>query len=60
MKNREIIDDLRRGALSPALAARAAKAIEDLMAFDTLHSLDQAEIVRLRRQIEVLQKGESE
>ena len=57
MRSKEIIDDLRRGALSPALAARAAKEIEALL---DLHQLDLVEIVRLRRQIEVLQMGEGE
>lgn len=57
MRSKEIIDDLRRGALSPALAARAAKEIEELL---EIHQLDLAEIVRLRRQIEVLQMGEGE
>ena len=52
MNYEEIIDDLKRGVLSPATAARAKNAIRDLL---TLHQLDQAEIVRLRRQIEVLQ-----
>ena len=45
----EITDDLRKGVLSPALAARAAKAIDELL---HIHELDQSEIVRLRRQIE--------
>lgn len=49
MTYREIIDDLRKGVLSPALAARAAKAIDELL---HIHELDQSEIVRLRRQIE--------
>lgn len=49
MNYKEITDDLRKGVLSPALAARAAKAIDELM---TLRTLDQSEIVRLRRQIE--------
>lgn len=46
----EIIDDLRREILTPALAARAKNAIQELL---QLHRLDQAEIVRLRRQIEM-------
>lgn len=50
----EIIDDLRRQALTPALAHRAKSAIEELL---HLHELDQSEIVRLRRQVEVLQEG---
>lgn len=51
----EIIDDLRRTVLTPATAARAAKAVEELLA---MHRLDQSEIVRLRRQIEVLKMAE--
>ena len=51
-KYNEIIDDLRRQILSPALAHRAKGAIEELL---YLHELDQSEIVRLRRQVEVLQ-----
>lgn len=51
----EVIDDLRRCALSPALAARAKGAIEELL---QLHELDQSEIVRLRRQIEALEMKE--
>ena len=50
----EIIDDLRRQVLTPALAARAKNAITELL---HMHELDQSEIVRLRRQIEVLQEG---
>ena len=57
MKNyHELIDDLRMFKDRP-LMARAAKAIEELL---TIHQLDQAEIVRLRRQIEVLQMSEEE
>ncbi len=48
----EIIDDLKHGLCAPALAARASKAIEELL---TMHQLDQTEIVRLRRQIEIFQ-----
>ena len=51
----EIIDDLRRCALSPALAARAKAAISELL---QMHELDQSEIVRLRRQIEALEMKE--
>ena len=51
-KYNEIIDDLRRQILSPALAHRAKGAIEELL---YLHELDQSEIVRLRRQVEILQ-----
>ena len=46
----EIIDDLKRCALSPALAARAKAAISELL---TIHELDQSEIVRLRRMVEM-------
>lgn len=53
----EIIDDLKRGAINGALAMRAKKAIEELL---QMHELDQSEIVRLRRQIEVLQMSEEE
>lgn len=53
----EIIDDLRRCALSPALAARAKAAITELL---QMHELDQSEIVRLRRQIEALEMKEEE
>ena len=48
----EIIDDLRRQALAPALAHRAKSAIEELL---HMHELDQSEIVRLRRQIEAIE-----
>lgn len=50
----EIIDDLRRQILTPALARRAKGAIEELL---TMHELNQSEIVRLRRQVEALQEG---
>ena len=53
----EILDDLKHCALSPALAARAKSAIEELL---TLRELDQSEIVRLRRQIEALEMKEEE
>ena len=57
MKNyQELIDDLRMFKDRP-LMARAAKAIEELL---NIHQLDQAEIVRLRRHIEVLQMSEEE
>ena len=52
----ELIDDLRFFRDRP-LIARAAKAIEELL---TIHELDQSEIVRLRRQIEILQMSEEE
>ena len=52
----ELIDDLRMFKDRP-LMARAATALEELL---TIHQLDQAEIVRLRRQIEVLQMSEEE
>ena len=45
----EIIDDLNKGVMNKAVAARAKNAIEGLL---TMHELDQSEIVRLRRQIE--------
>lgn len=51
----EILDDLSRCVLSPATAAKAKNAIRELL---TLRQLDQAEIVRLRRQIEVLQMSD--
>lgn len=46
----EIIDDLKRGVCTPALANRAKAAIEELL---HLHELDQSEIVRLRRTVEM-------
>ena len=49
-KYNEIIDDLRRQILTPALANRAKAAIEELL---YLRELDQSEIVRLRRVIEM-------
>lgn len=49
----EIIDDLRRQILTPALAHRAKGAIEELL---HIHELDQAEIVRLRRMIGVMEE----
>lgn len=51
----EIIDDLHRQILTPALAARAKSAIEELL---QMHELDQAEIVRLRRVVEATDLGE--
>ena len=57
MSYEELLDDLKRCVASPATLAKARAAIEELL---TLHQLDQAEIVRLRRQIEVLQMGEGE
>ena len=53
----EIIDDLRRQILTPALAARAKAAIEELL---HLHELDQSEIVRLRRMVEMKEEEELE
>ena len=50
----ELIDDLRMFK-DRALMMRAAKAIEELL---LVHQLDQSEIVRLRRQIEVLQMSD--
>ena len=55
MRYDEILDDLKRGVLTPATAAKAKNAINELL---TLRQLDQAEIVRLRRQIEVLQMSD--
>lgn len=52
-KYSEIIDDLRRQILSPALASRAKGAIEELL---QMHELDQSEIVRLRRQVGAMQE----
>ena len=49
-KYNEIIDDLRRQIMSPALAARAKGAIEELL---YQHELDQSEIIRLRRMVEM-------
>ena len=46
----EILDDLKKCVLTPALAARAKSAIEELL---TIHELDQSEIVRLRRMVEM-------
>ena len=48
---RELVNDLRMFR-DRALMMRAASAIEELL---LVHQLDQSEIVRLRRQIEVLQ-----
>ena len=45
----ELINDLRMFPDRP-LMARAAKAIDELL---TMHELDQSEIVRLRRQVEM-------
>ena len=53
----ELINDLRICVMTPATAARARKAIQDLL---HLRQLDQAEIVKLRRQIEALQMMEEE
>lgn len=54
-KYNEIIDDLRRQILTPALAAKAKRAIEELL---YLRELDQSEIVRLRRQIEAMETSD--
>ena len=54
-KYEELIDDLKLSIATPATLARARKAIEELLA---IHRLDQSEIVRLRRQIEVLQMSD--
>lgn len=48
----ELIEDLKRGAVTPAVAKRAAAAIKELV---QMHQLDQAELVRLRRWIERLE-----
>lgn len=53
---KELADDLRMFKDRP-LMARAAKAIEELL---LIHQLDQSEIVRLRRQIEILKMSEEE
>lgn len=53
----ELINDLKLSVASPATLARARKAIEELLA---IHRLDQSEIVRLRRHIEVLQMSDEE
>lgn len=53
----EILDDLKHCILTPALAAKAKGAIEELL---QMHELDQSEIVRLRRQIEALEMKEEE
>ena len=53
----EIIDDLKRCALSPALAARAKGAIEELL---QMHELDQSEIIRLRRMVEMTEEEKIE
>lgn len=53
----EIIDDLNKGILTPALAARARAAISELLQFNELNN---SEIVRLRRQIEALEMKEEE
>lgn len=50
----DLIECLKRGAVSPALAKRAAAAIKELV---QLHQLDQAELTRLRRWIERLEEG---
>ena len=53
---KELVDDLRMFP-DRALMARAAKAIEELL---LIHQLDQSELVRLRRQIEVLKMAEED
>lgn len=55
MNYEEIIDDLKRGVLTPAVAKRAAAAIKELV---QMHQLDQAEMTRLRRWIGRLEGGE--
>lgn len=44
----EVLDDLRRCVLTPATAAKAVRAIKELL---QIHQLDQAEIMRMRRQM---------
>ena len=53
----EIVDDLTKGILTPALAARARAAVNELL---TSNECMQSEIVRLRRQIEALEMKEEE
>ena len=53
---KELVNDLRMFP-DRALMMRAAKAIEELL---LVHQLDQSEIVRLRRQIEVLKMAEED
>ncbi len=50
----ELIEDLKRGAFTPALAKRAAAAIKELV---QTHQLDQAELVRLRRWVGRLEES---
>ena len=52
MNYEEILNDLKRCVLTPAVAKRAVAAIKELV---HLHQLDQAELVRLRRWIERLE-----
>lgn len=54
MNYEELLDDLKRGVLTPAVAKRAAAAIKELV---QLRQLDQAEIIRLRRWIERLEES---
>ena len=51
----EIIDDLNKGVMNKAVAARAKKAIEELL---MVHELDQSEIVRLRRMVEAMETSD--
>lgn len=47
----EIINDLKHGLCAPALANRAARAIQELM---MTHELDESLIIELRNQIKQL------
>ena len=51
MNYEELLDDLKRGVLTPAVAKRAAAAIEELV---QMRQLDMAEMFWLRRMIERL------
>lgn len=48
-----LLDDLEKMGRGDALHARCRSVIRELL---TMHQLDQAEIVRLRRQVEALQE----
>lgn len=51
----ELIDDLKREIISPAVAKKAAKAIRELL---DMHQMDRAEIIQLRRWIGAVEGGE--
>ena len=53
----EILDDLKQCVLTPALAERARAALAELL---TANECMQAEIIRLRRQIEAMERKEEE